>query len=185
MLLFRKIDETRWFGKRPLESLSVTELNTKDNELSVWMDYRKVYDMDLALAFILTQSCFSDVWCVKIPEERLKEKGIALRQENSRTCFVRMQPFHTNILVPTISELGSLSEIIHDLVQNPEINCRYFPVNDLKAHYYAILRQDLITIDFNMQTNKGKWDVLKEMEKKFGRVDFSQLKKAVPLINKK
>ncbi len=185
MLLFRKIDETRWFDRQPLESLSVTELSTKDNELSVWMDFRKVYDMDLALAFILTQNCFNDIWCVKIPEERLQEKGLVLRQQDSSTCYEKMRPYHNNIVVPTIWELGELSQIIHDLVQNPQTNCRYFPVNDLKAHYYRILKQDLITIDFNMRTNKGKWDVLKEMEKRFGPVDFSQLNNVVPFVEKK
>ncbi len=116
---------------------------------------------------------------------RLKDKCLTLRQVDSNTCYVRMRTYHTNIVVPTIWELGDLAEIIHSLVQDPQMNCKYFPVNDLKVHYYNTLKQDLITIDFNIRTNKNKWDVLKEMEKKYGLVDFSQLKNVVPLIEKR
>jgi len=181
MLLFRKIDEQRWFNKKPFESLSVTELNTKDNELSVWMDFKKVFDIDLALAFVMTQNTFRNFWCVKIPDKRLKERGLTLRQQNSTTCYERMQPYHTNIVVPTLWELGSLAELIHELVQEPTENCIFYPESLLKVHYYNIIKQNLITIDFNERCNKGKWDVLNEMQKKFGEIDFSQLTNVVPL----
>ncbi len=185
MLLFRKIDETRWFEKGPLESLSVTELNTKDNELSVWMDFKKVYDMDLALAFTLTQKCFQNIWCVKIPDEELTKRGLKLRQENSKTCYESIRPFHTNIVVPTIRELGELASLIHELVQDPHKNCRYFSVTDLKIHYYRMVKSDLITINYNERDNKGKWDTLMEVQKKLGKIDFSKLKNVKPLEAKK
>lgn len=184
MLLFRKIDETRWFGKVLFESLSVTELNTKDNELSVWMDYRKVFALDLALAFALTQNCFQNFWCVKIPEEMLEANGVLLRQQDSSTCYIRMRPYHNNIVVPTMWELGAVAEIIHELVQDAERNCAYFPESMLKKHFYDILKQDLIEIDFNDKKNKSKWEVLCQMQKKFGEIDFSQLKNVVTLDTK-
>lgn len=185
MLYFRKIDETRWFGKQPLESLSVTELSTKDNELSVWMDYKKVFDLDLALAFILTQSCFKDIWCVKIPDEELSKRGIKLRQQDSGTCYERMRPYHTNIVVPTIWELGELASLIHDLVQNPQLNCRFYPESELKRHFYNTLKQDLITLDFNIGNQQNKWIVLREMQKKYGEINFEKLSNVVPLATKK
>lgn len=185
MLLFRKIDETRWFGKGLLESLSVTELNTKDNELSVWMDYRKVFDLDLVLAFALTQSCFKGIWCVKIPEEMLDASGISLHQQDSSTCYIRMRPYHNNIVVPTMWELGAVAEIIHKLVQDTERNCAYYPESMLKKHYYDILKQDLIEINFNDKKNKSKWDALNQMQKEFGDIDFSLLKNVVAMDTKK
>ena len=185
MLLFRKIDHTRWFGKEYWESLSVTELNTKDNELSVWMDYRKVLDIDLALAYSLTQGTIKEVWCVVIPKERLDSCGIKLRQEDSSTCFERMRPFHTNIVVPTLIELGELAGIIHELVQEPMANCRYYSETDLKNRFYEAVKHDLISIDFNDKKNQQKWQILLEREKVLGSIDFSQLKKAIPMANKK
>lgn len=185
MLLFRRIDETRWFNKGPLESLSVTELNTKDNELSVWMDYKKVFDIDLALAYILTQGGFKDVWCVVIPEAELEKRGLELRQEDSTTCYERMRPYHTNILVPTIWELGELAGLIHDLVQEPNINCRFYTEPDLKYRYYCMVKQDYIHIDYNKRENVGKWNVLAEMQKKFGKIDFAKLNNVIPQVGKK
>ena len=108
MLLFRRIDNTRWFGKGYWESSSVTELNTKDNELSVWMDDRKVKAIDLALAYALTQGTIKEIWCVKIPKERLDASGLQLRQENSTTSYERMQSYHTNIICPNALYLSHL-----------------------------------------------------------------------------
>lgn len=87
MLLFRKIDETRWFGRNSLESLSVTELNTKDNELSVWMDDSKVMAIDLALAFALTQKTIKDMWFVKIPVDCLQDKEFGVEAARQYDMF--------------------------------------------------------------------------------------------------
>lgn len=185
MLLFRKIDNTRWFGKGYWESLSVTELNTKDNELSVWMDDRKVLAIDLALAYALTQGTIKEVWCVKIPQEQLDKCGLKLRQEDSTTCFERIQSFHTNILVPTLIELGELAGIIYELVQDPVSNCCYFTETDLKNHFYRMVKQDAILIDFNDKRNQQKWQIIEEREKVLGKIDFEKLKKAKPKVKKK
>ena len=176
MLLFRKIDETIWFGRNSLESLSVTELNTKNNELSVWMDDRKVMAIDLALAFALTQKTIKDMWFVKIPVDCLQDKKLVLRQQDSKTCFEAMRSFHTNIKVPTLFELGSLAEIIHDLVEKPDVNCMYFSETVLKHHFYNRVKQDCIHIDFSDKDNQQKRNILREMEKKLGKIDFTQLK---------
>ncbi len=185
MLLFRRIDDSRWFGRQYWESCSVTELNTKDNELSAWMDDRKVLDIDLALAYALTQGTIKEIWCVKIPKDRLDSCGIRLRQENSTTCYKRMQSFHTNMVVPTLLELGELAGIIYDLVQDPVANCLFFTETDLKNHFYQMVKQDLIEIDFNDKKNQQKWNLLRECEKTLGTIDFTQLKNAQPMVVKK
>ena len=185
MLLFRRIDNTRWFGKGYWESSSVTELNTKDNELSVWMDDRKVKAIDLALAYALTQGTIKEIWCVKIPKERLDASGLQLRQENSTTSYERMQSYHTNIIVPTLIELGVLAEIIHDLVQEPMANCCYFTETDLKSHFYEMVKQDFIVIDFNDKKNQQKWQIIEEQQRALGRIDFGKLQNVMPRVKKK
>lgn len=185
MLLFRRIDNTRWFGKKYWESLSVTELSTKDNELSVWMDDKKVKAIDLALAYALTQGNIKEVWCVKIPKERLDACGLQLRQENSTTCYKRMQSYHTNILVPTLIELGDLAGIIHNLVQEPEVNCCFFTETDLKNRFYEMVKHDFIEIDFNDKKNQQKWQIIEEREKSLGKIDFGQLTNVKPREKKK
>ena len=168
MLLFRKIDETRWFNKKPLESVSVTELNTLDNELSVWMQDGKVNELDLGLAFILTQRCFKDIWCVKIPDAALASTGLQLRQEN------------TNVMVPTIKELSVFAFLLHDLIQDTYNNCRLFTETELKIHFYNVLVKNDIEIDFSIRTNQEKWNAIKEMQQTLGPIDFAKLNKVVP-----
>lgn len=181
MLLFRKIDETRWLGKEFLESTSVTELNTKDNKLSVWMNDGKVSEMDLGLAFILTQSCFKTICCVKIPDEMLKAKKLELEPENSSTPFIAMRPYHANVLVPTVLELSDFAEIIYELVKDQDTNCKFFSETDLKVHFYQTLIKNAIEIDFSIKTNQAKWDVVRETEKSFNsKIDFTKLDKVKP-----
>lgn len=180
MLLFRKVDETRWFGKEFLESASVTELNTKDNELSVWMYDGIVSELDLALAFTLTQKCFKTICCVKIPKAELLAKRLLLRQENSTTPYVKMRPYHTNILVPTAIELCDLAGIIHALFQDAANNCKFFTETDLKVHFYNSLKKDELELDFTKPANQEKWNALKEMQKTLGIIDFTLLSKVTP-----
>lgn len=185
MLLFRRIDNTRWFGKGYWESLSVTELNTKDNELSVWMDNSNVEAIDIALAYALTQGTIKEVWCVKIPKEQLDIYNLKLRQQDSNTCYERMKSFHTNIVVPTLIELGDLASIIYELVQDPLANCCLFTETDLKNHFYEMVKLDFIVMDFNDKKNQQKWQILVEREKALGKIDFSQLKNSKPKVIKK
>lgn len=180
MLLFRKIDEDRWAGRKYLSSISVTELNTLDEELSVWMYDGKVTELDLGLAFILTQKCFRDICCVKIPDAELTAKKLHLRQQNSTTPYVAMRPYHTNIQVPTAIELCDLAGIIYELYQNHGKNCKYFTETDLKIHFYNMLVKNAIEIDFKSSYNQEKWRVIKEMQKTMGPIDFSSLSRVVP-----
>lgn len=180
MLLFRKIDETRWFDRRPLESVSVTELNTLDNELSLWMKDENVSELDLGLAFILTQKSFKIIWCVKIPDEAMAASGLRLRQQDSTTPYLNLRPYHTNVLVPTVKELSTLALLIHDLLKDTESNCRLFSETELKMHFYDSLIKNAIEIDFTSKTNQAKWDVAKEMQRTLGPIDFSKLDKVVP-----
>lgn len=180
MLLFRKIDETRWFGKEYLESASVTELNTKDNELSVWMYDGNVSELDLALAFSLTQKCFKPFYCVKIPDIELNARGLQLRQEDSTTPYVKMRPYHTNILVPTAIELCDLAGVIHKLFQDAANNCKLFTETDLKVHFYNTLKKNELELDFTKSVNQEKWNTLKEMQKTLGEIDFTNLCNVIP-----
>ena len=180
MLLFRKIDETRWFDHKPLESESVTELNAIDNELSVWMQDDKVSELDLGLAFILTQRTFKDIWCVKIPDEVLAANGLRLRQENSSTPYLAMRPYHTNVMVPTVNELSVFASLLHGLIQDTDNNCRLFTETELKIHFYNVLVKNAIEINFNIWTNQEKWNAIKEMQQALGPIDFTKLDKVVP-----
>lgn len=180
MLLFRKIDESRWAGKAYLSSTSVTELNTLDDELSAWMYDGTVSELDLGLAFILTQKCIRDICCVKIPDSELTAKHLMLRQQNSTTPYVAMRPYHTNIQVPTAIELCDLAGIIYNLYQDHLSNCRYFTETDLKMHFYNTLVNNAIEIDFRSSSNQEKWRVIKEMQKTMGGIDFSILSKVIP-----
>lgn len=180
MLLFRKIDDKRWFGKKELETVSISDLSNKDNELSVWMDINGVTELDLALAFVLTCKSIQGVYWVKISDEDIKEKGLGLRQEDSTTPFVSLRPHHTNIQVPTLYELGAVAEVIHKLVKDPDANCKFISETDLNDRFYDAVKGGLIEIDFSDKYHKAKWDTIRRLEKMKGKIDYSKLQSVTP-----
>lgn len=179
MLLFRKIDDKRWFGRRELESVSVSDLANKDNELSVWMDINGATPLDLALAFALTGKSIQGVYWVKIPDGDIESKGLELRPQDSSTPYVSLRSNHTNIKVPTIYEMGSVAEIIYELVQDPNANCRFISETELNDRFYEAIIGGLIEIDFTDKSQQAKWDTLKRLEKEKGRIDYTQLKTVI------
>jgi hypothetical protein len=180
MLLFRKIDENKWFGKQELETISISDLFNKDNELSVWMGINGATELDLALAFALTGKSIKGVYWVKIPDGEIEAKGLELRQEDSITPFVSLRSNHTNIKVPTLYELGAIAEIIHQQVQEPDTNCKFVSETELNDRFYDAVKEGLIEIDFSDKYHKGKWDTIRMLEKQKGKIDYSQIQTVIP-----
>lgn len=105
--------------------------------------------------------------------------SLLLRQEDSSTPYLAMRPYHTNVKVQTVKELSIFASLLHGLILDTDKNCRLFSETELKIHFYNVLTSNAIQIDFTIKTNQAKWDVIIEMQRTLGAIDFSKLDKVV------
>lgn len=180
MLYLRKIEESLWFGKELHDSISISDLKTTDNDISVWKDDgTPELITKLALTFSLTMGRITDLWCVDIPDNLLEK--FSFHPVPSSTIYTSMQNLHTNIVVPTLYEMGDLAEIIYNLIK--EGNQIYISEYELKECFYNAIIADEITIDFNDKRFRSFRKPLAEIEKVKGKIDFSKINNAKEVIN--
>ena len=176
MYYIRKVEKTKWNDKILHDSVSISDLSTDDNDISVWMDDdSKDRYKHLLLAFVLTTGKIRDLYYVRIPDVDVIKKGLGFHLVPSATPYINMQSLHTNIVVPTLYELGDLAEIIYDITTAG--NQQYIAEQELKELFYDAVKNDLIEIDFNNKKYQGFRKPLREIEKQKGDIDFSKLKK--------
>ena len=181
MYYIRKVEKAKWDGKILHDSISISDLSTEDNDISVWMDDdSKDRYKQLLLAFVLTTGKIRDLYYVRIPDADVSKKGLGFNLVPSTTPYTNMQRLHTNIVVPTLHELGDLAEIIYDITSVG--NQRYIAEQDLKELFYDAVKKDLIKIDFNDKKYQGFRKPLREIERQQGNIDFSKLKNCKEII---
>ena len=175
MYYIRKVEKTKWDGKILHDSVSISDLSTDDNDISVWMDDNSPNKYKhLLLAFVLTTGKIRDLYYVRIPDVDVSKKGLGFNLVPSTTPYINMRSMHTNIVIPTLYELGDLAEIIYDITSAG--NQQYIAEQDLKELFYDAVKNDLIEIDFNNKKYQGFRKPLREIEKQKGDIDFSKLK---------
>lgn len=176
MYYIRKVDRTKWAGRELHDSVSLGDISTNNNDISVWADdnskdeYKK-----LSLAFALTTGKICDLYCIRIPDQALKEKKLKTEYKASGTPYYTQRAKHVNIKVPTIYELGDLAEIMYDEAKLQKI--KYISEQELKELFYAAVLADEIEIDFNDKKYKNFRKPLAEIESQKGSIDFSKLSK--------
>ena len=181
MYYIRKVEKAKWDGKILHDSISISDLSTIDNDISVWMDDdSKDRYKHLLLAFVLTTGKIRDLYYVRIPDVYVCKKGFEFHLVPSTTPYTNMQSLHTNIVVPTLHELGDLAEIIHDITSAG--NQQYIAEQDLKELFYEAVKKDLIEIDFNDKKYQGFRKPLREIERQQGEIDFTKLKNCKEII---
>ena len=181
MYYIRKVEKAKWDGKILHDSISISDLSTIDNDISVWMDDdSKDRYKHLLLAYVLTTGKIRDLYYVRIPDVDVSKKGFEFHLVPSTTPYTNMQSLHTNIVVPTLHELGDLAEIIHDITSAG--NQQYIAEQDLKELFYEAVKKDLIEIDFNDKKYQGFRKPLREIERQQGEIDFTKLKNCKEII---
>lgn len=180
MLYLRKIEEPQWKNKKLHDAVSISDLKTTDNDISVWKDDGTPGLINkLALAFSLTTGRITDLWCVDIPDNLLVK--FSFNPVPSSTIYSSMQNLHTNIVVPTLYEMGNLAEIIYNLIK--EGKQIYISEQELKECFYNAIIADEISIDFNDKRFRSFRKPLSEIEKIKGKINFSTLHNAREVIN--
>lgn len=145
MYYLRRINETKWEGRPNLDAVSISDLSTDDNDISVWEVSDKDKDLNtIALSLAMTKNRIKDMVVVILESENLKKLGLHMNPKPGDSKFVEMNNCHNNIKVPTFWELGFLSEYIHDLVSNEQYV--YFAEDELKAFLYDVAKSGKLGI---------------------------------------
>ena len=118
---------------------------------------------------------------MKIPDKALDK--FKFHYAPSSTPYLQCRSLHTNIVVPTLYEMGDLAEIIHQLIKNGEQI--YISEQEQKECFYNAVKADEIEMDFNDWKNQNFRKALTEMEGIYGQIDFSQLQNAKDSKKKK
>lgn len=182
MYYIRKIDQSLWKDKQALDAVSISDLSTKDNDISVWIDDDTPNEyIRLALAFILQTPKMGDLFILRIPGDMIKAKGLDFNIIPSGTPYVPKRSLHTNICVPTLYELGDFADIMHTLVEQDKMV--YVSEQELKEAFYQAVKNNEIEIDFNDKRYRPFRKPLREIEtQKKSPIDFSVSDKAKDVI---
>lgn len=151
MYYLRSIKPEKWEDKKCLDAVSVSDLATEDNDISVWQinDMTELEEAGLTIA--MTKNCIKDVNVVIMEEKRLKDLGLEITNQPGESRYAEKNDTHRNIFVPTLWEIGYLSEYIHDLLQD-EKNFHYFAEEELKETLYKVAKDG--NMDYQFMADK-------------------------------
>ena len=130
--------ETAWFGKDPEDADTISDLATKNHDLSVW----KVEDINnkdelckVVLALAMTRSKIEEFYVVLIDLEEYNaeypDHQITLHPELGETQYIAMVDKHINFVLPQIWNQFDLAKYIHAKLQDKS-NYHYYSPDDLK-----------------------------------------------------
>lgn len=172
MWYIRKYNPLLWNGKCCLDAVSLSDLSTEDNDISIWKVLSNKSNIeDIALAMAMTRDKFKDFYVVFLDPNSVSSLGLGMHPAPGNTRYVAMENEHDNIVVPTFWEIGFLSEHMHSLV-NDSSKIRYFSEPELQEFLYNAVRagkidKSIIMTDKNYKRYK---QVLQELELKLGTI---------------
>ncbi len=153
MYFLRRIKPENWEGKENLDAVSVSDLATDDNDISVW----QINDMDeleeVGLTIAMTKNSIKDVNVVILDGNKLKELGLVVTDQRGTSRFAEKNDSHKNISVPSFWEIGYLSEYIYNQLKD-EHNFHYFAEEELKETLYKVAKEG--NMDYNFMSDKNE-----------------------------
>lgn len=178
MYYFRAIDPKSWRKRDAHDALTYVDLVPREGELSVWMEDGSDDSLaNAALAFSLCIRKIADLYYVHIPDVVLTEAGFRFHQANSTTPYIPWQDKHTNIVIPTITDLVKMAEIVIQYI--PEIEPKYVAEQSIREFFYEAINRDEVEIDFNSKQYSNLRKPLRfEENRRKSPIDFSKLTKA-------
>ena len=155
MYYLRRIEPTKWEGKECLDAVSISDLGTDDNDISVWQinDMNELEEVGLTIA--MTKNCLKDFNVVILDADKIAELGLKITSQPGTSRFKERNSFHKNISVPTFWEIGYLSEYIYKQLQD-EHNFHYFAEEELKETLYKVAKEGSMKYDFMADSNEKK-----------------------------
>ena len=115
------------------------------------------------------------MYCLRIPDDKVKEMELELNPVSSKTPYIPMRDYHTNIVVKDLLQIGKLATIMHELIENgQQVDVSE---TELKECFYDAIKADEIEMNFDKSKNREYRKIISEYEaKKNEKVDFSKLK---------
>lgn len=134
----RKIIEAAWFGRDPEDADTISDLATKNHDLSVW----KVDDINneeelskVVLALAMTRSKIEEFYIVLVDLEEYNAQypdcKITLHPELGETQYLAMVDKHINFVLPQIWNQFNLAKYIHAKLQDKS-NYHYYTPDDIR-----------------------------------------------------
>jgi hypothetical protein len=147
MYYLRRIVPEKWDNKVSLDAVSVSDLSTGDNDISVWQinDMNELEEAGLTIA--MTKNILKDVNVVIMEDKRLIELGLKILDQPGKSHYAEKNDSHKNISVPTFWEIGYLTEYIHNQLQD-EKNFHYFAEDELKETLYKVAKDGSMNYQF-------------------------------------
>lgn len=164
MLFVREINRCCWINRHPLDAVCVSDLNNLDNEISVWEVQPSLSDIDdIALAVMMRRDRVQEITIVFLDSVELNNKyQILMHQTPGNSKFAIMNAKHSNFIVPTLWEMGYLTEHIQEKLQNPRANTKYYSEPKMKSLLLAAYQAQRIPADIIKNNGKFK-QALKSM----------------------
>ena len=155
MYYLRRIKPENWEDKESLDAVSVSDLATDDNDISVWQinDFNELEEVGLTIA--MTKNCLKDVNVVILEDKKLKELGLEITNQLGESRYAEKNNLHKNIVVPSFWEIGYLTEYIHDQLQD-ENNFHYFAEEELKETLYKVAKEGNMDYQFMADKNENR-----------------------------
>lgn len=158
MVYAREIESVSWKNKPSLDAVSVSDLQTKDNEISVWEVVTEPSNMDdVALAIMLRRDRVCEVNMVLMDSVVLDtDYSIKMHQTPGNSIYTQMNSKHNNFVVPTFWEMGYLTEYIQQTVRNDLSGAVYYSEPRMKTLLRNAFNGGRITADDVKENGKLK-----------------------------
>lgn len=179
MYYLRKIDPELWDGKENLDAVSIGNLSTKDNNISVWQigDRNELEEVGLTIA--MTRDSLKDVNVVIMEEDEIRKLGLEVTSQSGMSRFAEKNDSHKNISVPTFWEIGYLSEYIYERLKDEE-NFHYFAEEELKETLYKVVKEG--SMDYRFMADKSEKKLRNTLIAICSEKEDDELKKALERI---
>ena len=158
MLFVREIDRNKWLNRAQLDSVSVSDLQTSDNDISVWEVQPNLSDLDdVALAVMMRRDRVQEITMVYLDSTELAQKyNIGIHKLAGNSHFSAMNYKHSNFVVPTFWEMGYLTEHIQEKLKNPRQNTIYYSEVRMQQLLLAAYQGQRISVDVIKRCGKFK-----------------------------
>ncbi len=155
MYYLRCIAPEKWESKGCLDAVSVSDLDTEDNDISVWQinDMSELEEAGLTIA--MTKDRIKEVNVVIMEDKQLKELGLEITDQQGTSRYAEKNNSHKNIYVPTFWEIGYLTEYIHNQLKD-EKNFHYFAEAELNETLYKVVKKGSMNYQFMSDKDGSK-----------------------------
>lgn len=156
MYYLRRVSPDKWDGLPTDDSISLSDLNTSDHDISVWKVADDKSNLDqVILACAMANSKVKDFSYVLIDERDIEKLSLNVNDKLGRTMYVQMRGQHINIETNTGKELCALSVCIHDEYNN---SCKDVTITEIRdCLYRAVKEHRAFSLEFFDEEDSKNW----------------------------